>query len=367
MTFSETDKIFMQRALELAWGAKGKTFPNPAVGAVIVTDESKIIAEAATGACGGDHAEKAALKKAKAAARGAALYVTLEPCSHYGRTPPCTNEIIEAGIKRVVMPLKDPNPLVGGKGMRQLRAHGITVESGLLKNEAALINEDFFWSITKKRPWVTLKLAMTLDGRIADEQNGSKWITSDQSRRFVQELRRCHSAVAVGKNTLLRDDPKLTARCGRKTYFPARIIFSSDPQIARGSYFFNNSYEARSIVVLRNSKKKGIERIDNIEFWHTASPDRGESINEFLDIAYSEGLTSIFVEGGRQLASSFLEYGFVNKAHLFYGNKIFGGGTEGLLFSRGLPVCDCLGLDKISHRSLGEDFLVSGYVRSKLQ
>ena len=354
----------MQRALELGAGAKGKTFPNPAVGAVVVDAYGKIVGEGATDVCGGPHAEKTALRKAKGAAQGAELYVTLEPCSHFGRTPPCTDEIIKSGIKRVVIAVKDPNPLVSGKGLRQLKSHGIIVQSGLLKDEAALINEDFFWAITKKRPWVTLKLAMTLDGRIADEQNESKWITSEQSRRFVQELRRCHSAIAVGKNTLLCDDPKLTARCGRKTSFPARIVFSSDTNIPENSYFFTNSHEARSIVVVRNSKKQCIKRKDNIEYWHTASSQYKESIAEFLDIAYNEGLTGIFIEGGRQLASSFLENGFVNKVHLFYGNKILGKGSQGLLFSHGLPVSDCLSLNKISHRSLGEDFLVSGYINT---
>ncbi|MDR0308060.1 MAG: bifunctional diaminohydroxyphosphoribosylaminopyrimidine deaminase/5-amino-6-(5-phosphoribosylamino)uracil reductase RibD [Chitinispirillales bacterium] len=363
MTFSESDKNFMLRALELARAAKGRTFPNPAVGAVVVTAEGKAAGEGATGVYGGPHAEKNALKKAGAAARGGTLYVTLEPCSHFGRTPPCTDEIIKAGIKKVVTAVKDPNPLVGGKGMRQLKSHGIIVESGLLKNEAVIINEDFFWSITQKRPWITLKLAMTLDGRVADDQNASRWITSAQSRRFVQELRRCHSAIAVGKNTLLHDNPRLTARCG-KTYFPARIVFSSDTDIPQDSYFFTNSHETRSIVVLRDSGNvKRISSKDNLEFWYTASLNYSESINAFLDMAYAESITSIFIEGGQRLASSFLEHGFVNKVHLFYGNKIFGKGKESLLFSRGLPVSNCLNLEKINHRSLGEDFLVSGYVK----
>ncbi|MCL2688576.1 MAG: bifunctional diaminohydroxyphosphoribosylaminopyrimidine deaminase/5-amino-6-(5-phosphoribosylamino)uracil reductase RibD [Chitinispirillia bacterium] len=362
MAFSETDKFFMQRALELGHGAKGKTFPNPAVGAVVVDAYGKIAGVGATGVYGGPHAEKTALRKAKGAALGATLYVTLEPCSHFGRTPPCTDEIIKSGIKRVVIAVKDPNPLVSGKGLRQLKSHGITVQSGLLRDEAALINEDFFWAITKKRPWVTLKLAMTLDGRIADEQNRSKWITSEKSRQFVQELRRCHSAVAVGKNTLLCDDPKLTARCGRKIYFPARIVFSSDKNIPQSSYFSTHYNEARSIVVVRNSKKQFIERVDNIEYWHTSSPQYKESIAEFLDMAYNEGLTSIFMEGGQKLASGFLENGFVNKVHLFYGNKILGNGSQGLLFSKGLPISNSLCLNKITHQTLGEDFLVSGYI-----
>jgi diaminohydroxyphosphoribosylaminopyrimidine deaminase/5-amino-6-(5-phosphoribosylamino)uracil reductase len=361
MAFSDTDKIFMARALELARGALGSAFPNPAVGAVVVSADGRVVGEGATGVCGGPHAEKRALKKAGAAARGGALYVTLEPCSHFGRTPPCADAVIEAGIGRVGAAAKDPNPRVCGRGLRRLRAHGITVQTGLLREEAALVNEGFFWAITKKRPWVTLKLAMTLDGRVADCQGGSKWITSRAARREVQEIRRRHGAVAAGKNTLLRDDPKLTARCG-KIYYPARIVFSPDTNIPKGSYFFTHSDEARSIVVVKGSKKRGIERKNGLEFWHTGSNDYAESIDTFLDMAYSEELTSILVEGGQKLASNFLEHGFVNKVHLFYGNKIFGGGTEGLRFARGLAVDRCLSLDKISHRSLGDDFLVTGYV-----
>jgi diaminohydroxyphosphoribosylaminopyrimidine deaminase/5-amino-6-(5-phosphoribosylamino)uracil reductase len=226
MTFSDTDELFMRRALALARKAKGGTFPNPAVGAVVVGVGGDIVGEGATGVCGGPHAEKRALKKAGGKALGATMYVTLEPCSHFGRTPPCADDIIKAGIRRVVAAVKDPNPLVCGKGIRKLKAHGIDVSTGLSAREATQINEDFFWAVTQKRPWVSLKLAMTLDGRIADCAGGSKWITSDAARREVQEIRRHHSAVAVGKNTLLCDDPKLTARCGGKTCYPARVIFA---------------------------------------------------------------------------------------------------------------------------------------------
>jgi diaminohydroxyphosphoribosylaminopyrimidine deaminase/5-amino-6-(5-phosphoribosylamino)uracil reductase len=199
---------------------------------------------------------------------------------------------------------------------------------------------------------------------VADFKGGSKWITSPAARREVQEIRRRHSAVAVGKNTLLRDDPKLTARCG-KIYYPARIVFSPDTKIPKNSYFFTHSDEARSIVVVKGSKKRGIERKGGLEFWHTGSNGYAESIDTFLDMAYSEELTSILIEGGQKLASGFLENGFVNKVHLFYGNKIFGGGTEGLRFARGLAVGGCLSLDKISRRSFGDDFLVTGYVKVK--
>jgi len=352
----------MQHALRLAQKAKGATFPNPAVGAVIVNKDDKIIGAGATGAYGGPHAEKRAIKKAGAQACGATMYVTLEPCAHRGRTPPCTGEIIKAGISKVIVSAKDPNPLVCGKGLRELRTHGIDVQTGLLAQEAALVNEDFFWAITKKRPWVTVKLAMTLDGRIADYQNGSKWITSPAARREVQEIRRRHSAVAVGKNTLLYDNPQLTARCGKKTYYPARIIFSSNARLPKESYFFTHADETRSIVVVKGGKKPGIRRNGSIELWHTGTADNAGCINTFLDMAYAEGLHSILIEGGQHLASSFLENGFVNKLYLFYGSKIFGGGLNALSFSQGLPIADCIRLNDVTSRIFGDDFLVSGYV-----
>jgi len=363
MSISDTDKLFMQRALTLAREAKGTTFPNPAVGAVVVNAGGDVVGEGATGVYGGPHAEKRALEMAGEAARGTVMYVTLEPCSHFGKTPPCVDEIIRAGVGRVVAAVEDPNPLVSGEGLRQLKAHGVDVQVGLLSEEAALVNEDFFWAITNKRPWVAVKLAMTLDGRIADYQGGSKWITSPDARREVQEIRRRHGAVAVGKNTLLNDDPKLTARCEEKTLYPARIVFSSDTNIPQTCYFFNHADETRTIVVVKGEKERCIDRAGAVEFWHTGTTDCAESINTFLDMATAENLNSILVEGGQRLASAFLENGFVNKLYLFYGNRIFGSGKDGLMFSRGLPVDGCISMRNVTHQSLGDNFLVTGYLK----
>jgi diaminohydroxyphosphoribosylaminopyrimidine deaminase / 5-amino-6-(5-phosphoribosylamino)uracil reductase len=380
--FSAADESFMRRALVLADRAKGLTFPNPAVGAVIVNAAGRVVGEGATGVCGGPHAERRALKQAGGAAVGATMYVTLEPCSHFGRTPPCADAVIEAGVGAVVAAVKDPNPLVNGKGFRRLRAHGIAVRTGLLAKEAALVNEDFFWAAANRRPWVALKLAMTLDGRIADCGGGSKWITSAASRRIVQDIRRRHGAIGVGAGTLAADDPKLTARCGRKTYYPARIVFSSTENIPKNSYFMTRADEARTIVVIKNNnkskRKEGIDRrgIDNkpvdtnrridknggVEYWYTGSSDDAESINTFLDMAYAEGINSILIEGGRRVASAFLENGFVNKLYLFYGGRIFGDGLDGLSFSRGLAVDNPLILDGVSYQQIGDDLLATGYV-----
>ncbi|MDR2593100.1 MAG: bifunctional diaminohydroxyphosphoribosylaminopyrimidine deaminase/5-amino-6-(5-phosphoribosylamino)uracil reductase RibD [Chitinispirillales bacterium] len=365
--FSAADESFMRRALGLADRAKGATFPNPAVGAVVVDAAGRVVGEGATGVCGGPHAERRALKQAGGAAAGATMYVTLEPCSHFGRTPPCVDAVIEAGVGAVVAAVKDPNPLVNGKGLRRLRARGVAVRTGLLGKEAALVNEDFFWAVANRRPWVALKLAMTLDGRIADCGGGSKWITSAASRQIVQDIRRRHGAIGVGSGTLAADDPKLTARCGRKTYYPARIVFSSTGNIPKGSYFMTHTDEARSIVVVKNNnkskRKKGIER-RGVEYWYTGASDDAESIDTFLDMAYAEGINSILIEGGQRLASAFLENGFVNKLYLFYGGRIFGDGLNGLSFSRGLTVNSPLVLGDVSYQRIGDDLLATGYIKN---
>ncbi|MFP4163387.1 MAG: bifunctional diaminohydroxyphosphoribosylaminopyrimidine deaminase/5-amino-6-(5-phosphoribosylamino)uracil reductase RibD [Chitinispirillaceae bacterium] len=359
--YTEQDIHLMQQALDLAWTAKGKTFPNPAVGALVVTPEGTVAGEGATEVCGGPHAEKVALGKAGENARGATMYVTLEPCSHFGRTPPCTGEIIKAGIKRVIMAVEDPNPLMKGQGVRQLKNEGIEVHCGLMHKEATRINEDFFWAVTRKSAWITLKLAMTLDGRIADAYGNSKWITSEESRGIVHEMRRCHAAIGVGKNTLQIDDPRLTARTSRICY-PARVVFSPDTFIPPESYFFRHRNEARSIMVLRGGSQKEIIQRENIEFWYTGTDDKYENLKTFLRMAYDEGLTSIFIEGGQKLASYFLEFNLVNKVLLFYGNKIVGRGREGLHFSEGLHIENCLNLKEIEHSILGNNVMISGYV-----
>ena len=235
---------------------------------------------------------------------------------------------------------------------------------------------------------------MTLDGRIADCRGGSKWITSEAARREVQEIRRRHSAIVIGKGTLACDDPKLTARCGKRTYYPARIVFSPDDNIPQGSYFCKHCDETRSIVVVRDSgvgapprgrgravsnceecgelTRSAINRTSpasggngegGIELWRAKSANDAECINAFLDMAYDQGLSGVLVEGGQRLASAFLENGFVNKLYLFYGNKMFGAGYDGLVFSKGLSVNESIVLNNVTHRSFGDNFLVTGYVK----
>jgi diaminohydroxyphosphoribosylaminopyrimidine deaminase / 5-amino-6-(5-phosphoribosylamino)uracil reductase len=340
------DTVYMHHALMLAWAAKGRTFPNPAVGAVIVS-KGKIVGTGATQFCGGPHAERVALTRSGKRAGGATLYVTLEPCCHWGRTPPCTEAIIAAGISRVVVAAPDPNPLVKGKGIRGLRAAGIAVEVGLLRSEAAAVNEDFFWAITKKKAWITLKLACTLDGRIADAHGASRWITGSAARTFAHELRRRHAAVAVGRTTLNRDDPRLTVR-HLKGFSPARCVFTSTINLPKRSYFVTHAKTARSIVVVSGKGRRRIERdrASGIEFWYTGEKNSRAHLEHFAEMAFENDITSVLVEGGQQLASSFLESGLVNRLYILYGNKLLGNGTNVVLFSKGLPINQSICLKK---------------------
>jgi diaminohydroxyphosphoribosylaminopyrimidine deaminase/5-amino-6-(5-phosphoribosylamino)uracil reductase len=254
----------------------------------------------------------------------------------------------------------DPNPLVSGKGIIQLRNAGIEVSTEFLEKEISSLNEDFFWSITTKRAWVTLKLAMTLDGRIADNSNESKWITGEKSRIFVHELRRMHAAVAVGRSTLEIDDPQLTVR-HKKGYFPARIIFSPDEFIPTTSFFYQHARDTRSIVVVRGGAKHILkDTVSGLEFWHTGQLSKESNMISFLETAFEQGITSVFVEGGQRLASQLLEFGLVNRIYFFYGNRLLGKGKEGILFSEGLPMNKCISLRNMEVRSFGEDLMVTG-------
>jgi len=358
--FSLADQSFMDKALTLATGVKGSTIPNPAVGAVIVRNHT-VIGEGATAPWGGPHAEKNALKKAGSNANGATMYVTLEPCCHFGKTPPCTDAIISAGIKKIIIAHRDPNPLVAGKGIRKLRRAGIAVSIGLLGKEAKQINEDFCHSIITKKAFITLKLALTLDGYIADKNGESKWITSPALRQIVHDLRRRHGAIAVGSGTLLADNPQLTVRTGRKTS-PIRIIFSSTKEIPVDSFFHRNAKATRSIVVVR---KKGMQQIiqdtaTGIEYWLTGTSDPLESMHRFAETAFTQHINSIFVEGGGTVAATLLKAKLVNRLYLFYGNRIIGAGISGIPMKPGLAISEGITLKDRKSIIIDNDMYVTG-------
>ncbi len=357
---SGEDVRFMSVALSQANRVKGTTFPNPAVGAVVVKN-GKITGKGATSPCGGPHAEINALTDAGRRSRGATLYVTLEPCCHVGRTAPCTGAIIRAKVARVVAAVEDANPLVNGKGFRLLRQHGIDVQTGVLCREATRLNEDFFFWVTHRRPWVSVKLGMTLDGRIADFEGDSQWITSLDSRDYAHELRRTHAAIGIGRTTLEKDNPRLTVRHGRKGN-PPRFVFSSTASAPPASYFVRNAGRAsRSILVVHDGKPCSKRTLPTgLEIWRTGTRDANKSLHVFLRMAYEEEIPSILIEGGGKLASSFVEAGLANRLYLFYGNKILGGGLPGLSFASQARLAKCIKLDNAETARFGRDIMVTG-------
>lgn len=356
---SDADQRCMRRALALADGAKGCTFPNPAVGAVIAL-QGKIVGQGATARAGGPHAEIAALAQAGIRAHGATLYVTLEPCCHFGRTPPCTDAIVAAGIARVVAAGRDPNPLVAGKGLARLRKAGVAVCAGLLEEEARRSNEDYFYAIVNKQAWMTLKLAVTWDGRIADAHGVSRWITAPAVRAFVHDLRRRHAGVAVGMGTVRADDPLLTVRhvCGPS---PARFVFASSGRIPPRCALARTAGKSRTVLVINDGSRPVIDRCANgLEIWRTGAGDAKTGMRRFLRMAYAEGLTSVLFEGGGRLASFCMEQRLVNRLYLCYGNKILGGGVEALAYRRPLALGRAATLDQIEFLRIAENMVVTG-------
>ena len=361
---TSSDNQFMSRALSRAWEVKGSTHPNPAVGAVVVLD-GLVKGEGKTAPCGGPHAEVGALRQAGSSARGANLYVTLEPCCHYGRTPPCTRAIIEAGIRRVVVAHRDPFEAVAGRGIAQLRRAGITVDVGVCRQEAARINEDYFWSVRTQRPWVSLKLALTMDGRVADLGGCSQWITGVASRRVVQELRRQHSAVAVGWKTLVADTSRLTIRT-RGVERGTRVVFAGRTPRSAHCAFVGNAPRVRSIIVRPGGEKARKESgEDGTQVWFTGCRTRLGSFRSFLRMAHEDGMRSVLIEGGAVLGSTILEAGLVNRIHLFYAPVVLGGGVDGLRFHSPRALSAALRFTDIAYRQLGNDVMMTALCESE--
>ena len=358
-----TDENYMREALRIAKNSIGRTSPNPMVGAIIVK-ENRIIAEGWHRQVGTEHAEIHALKMAGELAKGATMYVTLEPCSHFGKTPPCANAIVDAGIKKVFAAMSDPNPKVSGNGFKILRDSGIDVEVGLLEDEARWLNEIFLKWVTTKLPFVTIKTAMTFDGKIATSTGQSKWITSESSRQRVHEMRDIHDAVMVGIGTVLNDNPILTARIyGGKN--PIRIIVDSNARTPLSSNVVTNHQAKTIIAVTKNAPQGRIEALKNhgVEIIF-AGDDSQVDLNILTNELASREITSIFVEGGGTLNFSLLENDLVDKMYAFIAPKIIGGresitSVEGIGFKN---ISDAITLKNISTEMIENDILISGYI-----
>ncbi len=358
------DSDYMALALELAKKGMGFVNPNPMVGAVIVKD-GRVIGEGFHKKYGELHAERTAFASCAEDCSGACLYVTLEPCCHYGKTPPCTEAIIERGISRVVIGSSDPNPLVAGKGVRALRERGITVIEGVLKDKCDELNEIFMRYITTGLPFVTMKYAMTADGKIAAYTGKSKWITSEEARAHAQLDRLKHSAVMVGIGTVLTDDPSLTCRLenGRN---PIRIICDSSLKTPPECNIVKTAGEVPTIIACCNYDARRAAELEGAgcKIIKTAPQDGRVDLRELMRILGEEKIDSILLEGGGELNWSALEGGIVSKVKAYIAPKIFGGSSAKTPVA-GLGAASpdeafMLGSPKISR--VGDDILIESRV-----
>ena len=320
-----TERDYMLRAIELAKKGRGFTNPNPMVGAVIVKD-GRIIGEGYHERCGELHAERNAIASLTESAEGATLYVTLEPCCHYGKTPPCTEAILDQKIARVVIGSRDPNPLVAGKGAEILRNAGVRVEEDFMRGECDALNPVFFHFITKKVPYVVMKYAMTADGKIAARTGDSKWITGEKAREKVQEMRHAYMGIMVGIGTVLADDPMLNVRIpGKKS--PVRIICDSSLRIPMDSGIVKSAKKYRTIVAYAGENAEKLEQLRNAGVETISVPDvHGQvDLKKLMEYLGEQGIDSILLEGGGTLNESALAAGIVNEVCAFIAPKIFGG------------------------------------------
>ena len=376
----------MRRAIELAKKGGGFVHPNPLVGCVVVKD-GQIIAEGYHEKYGGFHAERNALTYCKTETNDALLYVTLEPCCHYGKTPPCTEIIIEKGIKKVFVGILDPNPLVAGKGVIMLQDAGIEVEVGICADEIRELNKVFLKYITTKRPYVIMKTAMTLDGKIAAHTGDSKWVTNEESRKMVHQLRSEMAGVVVGINTVLADDPMLTCRLEGNHHQPARIVVDSKLRIPNDCQLVKTAKEYKTIIahtVISSDRResRNLKQLDEIsplryasvemtnsgvELLHCKSKDGHVDINDLMTQLGAQGIDSLLLEGGGTLNEAFLEAGCVDEVWAFIAPKIIGGSeAKTPVAGKGIDrMCDAIKLQDIDIQNINGDILIKGKICSR--
>jgi diaminohydroxyphosphoribosylaminopyrimidine deaminase/5-amino-6-(5-phosphoribosylamino)uracil reductase len=357
-----TDTDFMRLALQIAESVNGRTWPNPMVGAVVVK-EGRIVGMGAHLKAGEPHAEVHALNMAGEAAKGGTIYVTLEPCSHHGRTPPCADRVIQSGVSRVVIAMLDPNPLVAGQGAERIREAGIQVDIGLLEEEARRLNEEWLVAIAMQRPFVWMKAAMTLDGKIATETGDSRWITNGESRQQVHRMRDRADAILVGIGTVLADNPHLTTRLPGEGRNPIRIVLDTHLRIPETSNILNK--EASTIIACGlNADSHKINRLrqTGAEIIELEMTDRGVNLRQLMKELFKRGITLLLVEGGARIHGSFLKERLIDKVTMFVAPKLIGGSgptpVGGPGFSR---MGDAVELQNIDVEMFGDDVAITGY------
>ncbi|MCT4509326.1 MAG: bifunctional diaminohydroxyphosphoribosylaminopyrimidine deaminase/5-amino-6-(5-phosphoribosylamino)uracil reductase RibD [Tepidibacter sp.] len=364
------DSKYMKRAIELAFKGRGYTSPNPLVGAVIVK-EGRVIGEGYHEYYGGNHAEVNAINTSSEDVAGATMYVTLEPCSHFGKTPPCAKLIIDKKIKEVIIGMMDPNPIVAGRGIKLLRDQGIKVTVGILEEEVRRLNEIFIKYITTKLPFCILKTAMTLDGKIATNIGDSKWITNEKSREYVHEIRHEVSGIMVGIGTVLADNPSLTTRLKDKEGSdPVRIIVDTECRIPLESKVLNLDSKVKTIIATtEKADKDKIKLIKEKKAEVIITPLK----NNRVDLGYlikklgEMKIDSILIEGGSTLNYSILKEGCIDKVISFIAPKIIGGenaktpiGGVGIDYIK-----DSIELKNIQSKMFDQDIMIEGYLRKE--
>ncbi|MFC1548740.1 bifunctional diaminohydroxyphosphoribosylaminopyrimidine deaminase/5-amino-6-(5-phosphoribosylamino)uracil reductase RibD [Candidatus Omnitrophota bacterium] len=366
MSRSDKEK-HMALALKLAGKAKGKTYPNPMVGAVIVK-AGKVIGRGYHKKAGEDHAEIAAIKDAAGGCRGAVMFVSLEPCDHYGKTPPCTEAIIKSGISTVYAAMKDPNPINSGRGLNKLKRAGIKVNVGLLKEEAKALSRKYIKFITRGLPYVTVKLAQSVDGKIAARDGSSKWISSKLSRKFVKKIRSEFNAIVVGANTVANDDPFLLDE-KRKGYDVSRVVVDTRLRMPFNSNIIKTANRAPVIIgtteLAPDGKIAKFHRVKGVKVIKTKSKRGKVSLKPFLTKLAQEGMVNVLVEGGGGLVGSLIDEGLVDEAMFFISPKIIGGEYASVK-GKGVPsIGKALKLDDLEIKRSGEDIFIRGLVCSR--
>ncbi len=360
------DERFMRRALALARKGLGRTSPNPAVGAVIVKD-GEVVAAGYHHAAGKPHAEIEALQKAGRNAVKGTMYVTLEPCNHYGRTPPCTRAIVESGLRCVVVGMKDPNPNVAGGGCEMLRKSGIEVREGILEMECRKLNEAFTKYISTGTPMVTAKTAMTLDGFTATSTGDSKWITGENSRRLVHRMRDGSDAIMVGVGTVIADNPRLTVRAVRRTVpQPYRIVVDTHLKTPRDAAVVACGDPERTIIAV--GKHVPASRLEQylgtgVHLLECPEVPEGIDMGALLGILAAREIVSVLVEGGAGLLGTMLRERLIDKIHVFRAPLLLGG-SDGVPMASGSGPSDiskCIKLNEPLVKRMGQDVLTVGY------
>ena len=365
----QDDEYFMKKALDLASKGQGETSPNPMVGAVIVKN-GKLVGQGYHLSAGKAHAEVNAIDDAGIHAEKATLYVTLEPCNHHGRTPPCTEKILNAGIQRLVVAMEDPNPDVKGGGMAYLASRGITVTSGVLRAEAERQNEAFIKFVKKKQPFVTVKCAATLDGQIATRTGDAKWVTGETARQYVHCLRHWTDAILVGIGTVRTDNPRLTTRLQNKAgKNPIRIILDTNLTISEEADIVQSTSEAETWIISgkhpagTQAKQKRLEKA-GVRLIEAPLSHGRVDLPQLMRLLGRKQITSLLIEGGGDIIASAVSAGIVDKLIFFYAPKLLGGND-------GVPICRGKGPERmqaawpvsgITVQRFDDDIMISGYL-----